>query len=59
MAEEKAKRLAARKALMPMHRALPDFVELNEQRFNFYEDPANEASLVEGLRFIRKIKPHY
>jgi len=59
VAEEKAKRSAARKALMPMHRTLPDFVELNEQRFNYYDDPANEASLVEGLRFIKKIKPHY
>ena len=44
---------------MPMHRTLPDFVELNEQRFNFYEDPENEARLVEGLRFIKQIKPSY
>lgn len=50
-------RMAERKALMPMHRTLPDFVQLNEQRFNFYDDPNNEARLVEGLRFMKKIKP--
>ena len=44
---------------MPMHRTLPDFVELNEQRFNFYDHPANEAVVVEGLRFMKRLKPSY
>jgi hypothetical protein len=51
--------MAARRALMPMHRTLPDFVELNEQRFNFYDHPANEAVVVEGLRFMKRLKPSY
>ena len=56
---DKEQRRAARRALMPMHRTLPDFVELNEQRCNFYDNPANEARLVEGFRFMKKIKPQY
>jgi len=40
--EKKAKR----DALMPMYRGLPDYVELNEKRYNFYEDPKRSQDLV-------------
>jgi hypothetical protein len=44
---------------MPMHRTLPDFVEMNEKRYHFYEDPKNVATVVDGLKFIQKVNPTY
>ena len=46
-----------RQAYMPMHRALPDFVEKNHLRTNFYDDEKNAPAIVEGLKFMNKIDP--
>ena len=40
-----------------MHRALPDFVEKNHLRTNFYDDEKNAPAIVEGLKFMNKIDP--
>lgn len=57
--EDREKRHKARQALMPMHRTLPDFVEVNEKRYNYYENPRNEARVVKGLKFMQKIAPSF
>jgi hypothetical protein len=57
--EENEKRLKERQALMPMHRTLPDFVQVNEKRYNFYEDPKNKPTVIESLKFMKKIRPSY
>ena len=46
-----------RKAYMPMHRTLPDYIETNHLRTNFYDDKKNEPIVVEGLKFMNKIDP--
>ena len=40
---------------MPMYRGLPDYVKMNERRYNFYEDPRRQKDLVNGIKTINKI----
>jgi hypothetical protein len=42
-----------------MLRTLPDFVDINEKRYNYYEDPKNEAKVIKGLKFMQKLRPTY
>ena len=42
---------------MPSHRTLPDFVDKNHLRTNFYDDEKNAPAIVEGLKFMNKIDP--
>ena len=44
---------------MPMHRELPDYVQINDKRYNFYDNPENEALVVQGLKYLKKLKPSY
>ena len=42
---------------MPMHRPLPDFVQQNHLKRNFYEDESNKAQVDESMKFLNKIDP--
>ena len=42
---------------MPMHRPLPDFVQQNHIKRNFYEDESNKAQVDESMKFLNKIDP--
>ena len=46
-----------RKAFMPMHRPLPDFVQQNNLKKNFYEDESNKPQINESIKFLNKIDP--
>ena len=46
-----------RKAFMPMHRPLPDFVQQNSLKKNFYEDESNKPQINESIKFLNKIDP--
>ena len=40
-----------------MHRQLPDFVNPDQLKTNFYEDEKNAHVILEGLKFLRHIEP--
>ena len=41
-----------------MHRTIPNYVETNHLRTNFYDDEKNEPIIIEGLKFMNKIDPN-
>ena len=43
---------------MPMHQPLPDYVQADAIKPNYYDDEGNAPVILAGLKFMNKIDPN-